>query len=497
MMQNLLNDLPALQVLLPLLIAPLCFIVRLGSLSWLIAFSTSIVTFIISLVLFNQVSDGDILSYAMGGWKAPIGIEYRIDRLNSFIMLLISAMGMTALLFSRTSANKEIVTSRQPLFYSAFMLCLAGLMGILATGDAFNLFVFLEISSLSSYILISFGHDRRALTASFQYLIMGTIGATMLLIGIGFLYMMTGTLNMADLAARLPEVSDTNTVRTAFAFIIIGISIKLALFPLHVWLPNAYSYAPSAVSIFLAAASTKVALYTLLRFIFTIFGIDFSFGEMPLQHILMFMAVLAVLSASLSAIFQTNIKHALAYSSIGQIGYMVIGIALLSTAGLTAGILHAFNHAIMKAGLFMAIGCVYYRLGSARLDDFKGLGTTMPWTMAAFVIGGLGLIGMPLTAGFISKWYLVLAAMEQGAIGAITIAIILAGSLLAVAYIWRIVEAAYFNAPDKDKENIKEAPLTLLIPTWIMTFATLYFGINTDFSVISATNAATTLMGAK
>ena len=247
------------------------------------------------------------------------------------------------------------------------------------------------------------------------------------------------------------------------------------------------------VTIFLAATSTKVALYAFLRFVFTIFGVEFAFGEMPLQSVLIFLSVLAVFSGSLFAIFQTNIKHALAYSSIAQIGYMMIGVALVSVVGLGAGILHMFNHAIMKGCLFMALGCVFYRKGGARIVDFKGLGKTMPWTMGAFVIGGLGLIGMPLTAGFISKWYLVIAALDQGMAGAVIIASVLIGSLLAVAYIWRIVEAAYFQAPDNDQNE--EAPLALLIPTWIMALATLYFGINTDFSVGAAMQAAESLLG--
>jgi multicomponent Na+:H+ antiporter subunit D len=492
-MPALLASLPALQVVLPLLAAPLCFLLRRAGLSWLLAFLVSLLGLGISIALLARAADGEVISYAMGGWAPPWGIEYRIDRLNALVLLLVSAIASVTLAFARKSVAREIGNGREPVFYTAFLLCLAGLLGITITGDAFNLFVFLEISSLSSYVLISFGRDRRALTASFQYLVMGTIGATMLLIGIGFLFMMTGTLNMADLAERLPAVMDTNTVRAAFAFIIVGLSIKLALAPLHIWLPNAYGYAPSAVSVFLAATSTKVALYALIRLVFTIFGAEFAFVEMPLRYILIPLAILAVLGGSLSALLHTSIKHVLAYSSVAQIGYMVIGVALASTYGLGAGILHLFNHAIMKGCLFMALGCVVYRLGSAGIGDFRGLGRTMPWTMAAIVIGGLGLIGVPLTAGFISKWYLVLAALDEGAIGFAIVAAVLVGSLLALAYVWRIVEAAYFQEPDSTERN--EAPLALLVPTWILALATIYFGVETSLSVGTAMQAAQSLLG--
>jgi multicomponent Na+:H+ antiporter subunit D len=493
MMQALIANLPALQVLLPLLAGPVCYLQRKPGMAWLLVFVVSILSFLTSIVLFWQVSNSGVISYDMGGWEPPWGIEYRIDSLSSLLLMLVTGIAVVTLAYSRKSVEKEIAPKSQSLFYTALLLCLAGLLGITITGDAFNLFVFLEISSLSSYILIGFGKNCRSLTASFQYLVMGTIGATMILIGIGFLYMMTGTLNMADLAMRLPDVMDTNTVRAAFAFIMVGMSIKMALFPLHIWLPNAYSYAPSVVTIFLAATSTKVAIYALIRFIFTIFSADFAFGEMPLQYILIFLAILAVFSASLSAIFQRNVKHLLAYSSIAQIGYIVIGVALVSVAGLSAGILHIFNHAIMKGCLFMAVGCVFYRQGSIKIENFKGLGRTMPWTMAAFVIGGLGLIGMPLTAGFISKWYLVLAALEQGVAGGIIIVAVLGGSLLAVAYIWRIVETAYFQEPESGE--ITEAPLSLLVPTWVLALATVYFGIDTQLNVGAANQAAQILLG--
>ncbi|MED5532697.1 MAG: monovalent cation/H+ antiporter subunit D family protein, partial [Pseudomonadota bacterium] len=380
----------------------------------------------------------------------------------------------------------------QGFFYTAWLLCLAGLLGIAITGDAFNLFVFLEISSLSSYVLIAMGSDRRALTAAYQYLIMGTIGATFILIGVGLLYALTGTLNMQDLAERLPEVSGTRTARTGFAFLTVGLGLKIALFPLHLWLPNAYAYAPSAVSAFLAATATKVAVYVLLRFVFSVFGVEFALGAMPLAIGLAILGAIAVVSASTVAIFQQNLKRMLAYSSVAQIGYLALGISLATPAGLTATILHLFNHALMKGALFIALGCIAWRIGSSRLQDFAGLGYRMPWTMGVFVVGGLSLIGIPLTAGFISKWYLVLAALEKGWWPVIVV--IIAGSLLAVLYVWKVVERAYLAKPPEDATRA-EAPASMLIPAWLLAIANLYFGSQTDLSVGVATRAAAELFG--
>jgi multicomponent Na+:H+ antiporter subunit D len=306
--------------------------------------------------------------------------------------------------------------------------------------------------------------------------------------------MMTGTLNMADLTARLPEVSDTRTVRAGFAFLTVGIGLKLALFPLHLWLPNAYAYAPSIVTAFLAATATKVAVYMMLRFMLEIFGADFSLRLMPFDLILMVLGLVGVLSASLVAVFQDDIKRMLAYSSVAQIGYMVLGISLASTTGITAAILHLFNHALMKAALFLALGALVYRIGSVRLKDFAGLGRRMPWTMAAIVFGGLSLIGVPPTAGFISKWYLVLGTLEQG-LWPVAV-LILIGSLLALLYVWKLIEAAYFEPVPAGAPAVREAPWSMLLPIWLLVGANVYFGIHTEVTVGVATQAAAELMGA-
>jgi multicomponent Na+:H+ antiporter subunit D len=485
--------LPALQVVIPLLAAPTCILLRRASLAWLLSFAVACACLGVAVMLLRQAVGGPAISYAIGGWPPPWGIEYRIDALNASLLVIVSAINAIVMMFARASVEREIDPDRIYLFYAAWLLCFTGLLGIVATGDAFNLFVFLEISSLSSYALISLGRDRRALTAAFQYLVLGTIGATFILIGVGLAYMVTGTLNMADLAQRLAAVEDNRTVRVALAFVVVGAGLKLALFPLHVWLPNAYAYAPSAVSAFLAATATKVSIYALLRFVFTVFGGSFSFGILPLAAILMPFALAAMFVGSLAAIFQENVKRMLAYSSIAQIGYIVLGISFVTQDGLTGGIVHIFNHALIKGAMFMALGCVFFRLGSVALADMRGIGRQMPWTMATFVVGGLGLIGVPGTAGFISKWYLVVAGIEAGWWPAV---LVLASSLLAAIYVWRVIEAAYLQPAPSHQPTVTEAPLSLLLPTVALAALSLYFGIDSELTVDVARQAATLLLDA-
>ena len=488
--------LPVLQIVVPLLGAPICVLLRRKTTTWLFAVAITWATFAMATMLLLRVLDGGVISYALGNWAAPWGIEYRVDTVNAFILFLVTLIGSVVIIYAPASIARELPDVRVNLFYTAYLLCLTGLLGMTITGDAFNVFVFLEISSLSTYALISLGADRRALVASYRYLILGSIGATFFVIGLGLLYMMTGTLNMADMAVKLQPVIGTRTVIAAFAFLSVGLSLKLALFPLHLWLPNAYAYAPSFVTAFVAATATKVSVYVFIRFFFSIFGVEFAFDQYHLDALIIPLALLGIFVGSLVAVFQSNIKRMLAYSSIAQIGYIMLGVGFVSQTGLTAALLHLFNHALMKGALFLSMGCVVYRLGSTQLDDFRGLGRRMPFTMAAFVLGGLSLIGVPVTVGFVSKWYLVLAALERGWWPVAVL--ILIASLIAVCYIWRVVEVAYFQKADDqtDDVQVEEAPLSMQVPMWILIGGTLFFGISATFTTGVAGRGAQILLGA-
>lgn len=488
---NLMQHLPALQVVIPLVAAPLAILLRNRQVAFVIVLGATWTALVISALLWLQVAQTGTISYAIGSWQPPWGIEYRVDDLTSFMLLLVTAIAAVALPYARRSIEHEIPAEQHYLFYAMFSLCVAGLLGIAITGDAFNLFVFLEISSLSTYTLIALGRDRRALVAAYQYLIMGTIGATFIVIGIGLLYLKTGTLNLVDMGERLREMGDHRPVLTALAFLTVGISLKLALFPLHQWLPNAYTYAPSAVSAFLAATATKVSVYALIRFYFSVFGEQTVFEGLPMTEFMLVLALAAMFGASVVAIFQRDLKRLFAYSSLGQIGYITLGLSFNSVTGLTSTIVHLFNHALAKGGVFLLLGGVALMLGSTRVERLHGLGRIMPLTTFGIVLCGLSLIGIPGTAGFISKWYLVLAAMEQDQWTLVFL--ILLSSLLAAVYVWRVVEMAYFRTPPAGAERC-EAPLAMAIPAWLLVAATVYFGFSTTLTVGTASRAAATLV---
>ena len=491
--------LPVLQIVLPMLSAPLCVLVRnrrtVLALTIVVCWLTfAMSTWLLFATLYPANPDQQAVIYELGGFPPTLGIEFRVDLLSAFVIWLVAGIGAIVITYAPASLEKEIPLHQHYLFCTMYLMCLTGLLGIAITGDLFNLFVFLEISSLSSYALISLGKSRQALMAAFQYLVMGTIGATFILIGIGLAFELTGSLNMVDLARLMENITNQGNDRTtlvAFAFISVGISLKMALFPLHLWLPNAYARAPSVVTAFLAATATKVSVYVLIRVVFVVFKPGFSVETLHLDNGLMVLALIGIFVASTTAIFQNDLKRMLAFSSIAQVSYMALAISFASSAGLAAGIVHLFNHALIKGGLFMAVGCFAMRLPALQLDNLRGIGRRMPWTTFAWVVGGLGLVGVPLTAGFVSKWMLISAAFEanQGVIAAL----VLLSSLLSLVYVWRFVEVAYFAKPE-DPSPLPEAPLSMLVPTYLVILATIVFGVWTTYSAGIATQAAISVL---
>lgn len=493
------EQLTILLIVIPLMVAPITALIPSEKITWLLTLIVCVTSLAISSYILYAVIDGSHVIYELGGWRPPWGIEYKIDSLNAFVALIVSGIGCLACLFGYRSVPDEIENKTIPLFYAAFQLCLLGLLGIALTGDIFNLFVFLEISSLATYALISMGKNRKALTAAFSYLILGTIGATFFLIGVGFLFAASGSLNTADIANRFSTFEDMQLVETALIFMVMGIALKAAIFPLHSWLPNAYSQAPSTVSVFLSATATKVSIYVLLRILFDLYPIHY-WVDMLLPQIMLSLGCVAVIYGSYRAWQQTEMKRLLAFSSVAQIGYIVIGFSLVNQLGLTASIIHLFNHALIKATLFIGAGILLYRANTTELGSLRGLGKDMPWTFAAITLAGLSLIGVPGTVGFVTKWYLLEAAVEKGMW--IVVITIVFGSVLAIGYVWKIVENLYFRSKRKTHiqdvhsgdSGIAKAPKTMVTALWIGAGLCIFFGLNTELSFQAASSAASALL---
>jgi len=413
--------------------------------------------------------------YYLGGWPPPQGIEYVLDHLSAFMTVLITFIGLLSVVFSRRSVLQEVPEKVVPL-YALMLLLLAGLVGIVVTGDLFNLYVFLEISALSAYALMAIG-TKRASVAAFRYLILGTLGACFYLLGIGFIYFSTGSLNMADIAQILPDIYQSRALMAAAAFIVLGLGLKMALFPLHIWLPDAYTYAPSAVTALIAPLMTKVAAYALVRMFLSVFLPDYLSDTLPVTLIIGWLAAGGIIIASVMAIAQKDFRRMLAYSSVAQICYVALGIGLANPMGLIGGLLHILNHAFMKGCLFQVAGGIRYRTGSWEISRFAGLGRRMPWTMGAFTIAALSMVGIPPACGFFSKWYLVLGCVDAG--NWIFATVIVASSLLNAVYFFRVLENIYLK-PASDEvaaEPTMEPPREMLTPTLVLAIGIIVLGI--------------------
>jgi multicomponent Na+:H+ antiporter subunit D len=428
---------------------------------------------------FRVVAVGTI-HYHFGGWPPPIGIAYVLDPLSAFMTAVINSIAFIVLIQAGKTTGAELEEGKEVPYYALVMLFLCGSNGIILTGDFFNLYVFLEISSLALYGLIAVG-DKKSPISAFRYLIMGTVGGCFYLLGTGFLYMTTGSLNMADVAQILPALGSQPAAIVALCLMVLGLGIKMALFPLHGWLPDAYTHAPSASSSIMAPIGIKIGAYGLLRILFFVFGINFIGRTVPLTDIIAWMSAAGIIYGSILAMTQNELKRMLAYSSVSQIGYIGLGLGLANPMGLIGAVLHVLNHGLMKACLFLVAGNFRIQLGHSRIDKMDDtLRKRMPWTSAAFVAGATAMIGIPPTVGFFSKWYLALGTISGRKWH--FLAVILLSSLLNAIYFFRVIEKMYLrpiNGEGEDKKWVKskEAGLSMLLPTLVLALLLFLVGL--------------------
>ena len=446
-------------------------------------------------VLLRVTANNEVIHYYVGNWPAPYGIELVIDHLNAMVLCVVTGVGLLVAIYSLRPVPAEVpertpgrkVAGRVPNFYVLFSLLMTGLLGITATGDAFNMYVLLEITALSGYALLALGSGR-AYFATFKYLVMGTIGACLYLLGIGYVYIKTGSLNMADLKHLLaaPALMDSTTIEIAFIMIVVGLSVKMALFPMHGWLPNSYTHAPTASSCLIAPLVTKVSVYMMIRVLFSVFSAAYVFSAIGWGRAMVWIATAAILFGSISALGQTDLKKTLTYIIVSEVGYMVGGIWLGNASGLTGATYHILADAMMTVCLFMVVGAIIHKTGNSSREAMRGIFRKMPITSVAFLIGAFAMIGIPPTCGFFTKRFLIVGAFEAGQWG--YAAALLFSSLVNAVIFFRLIEIGYF--PEFEDEGheprhrqvvaMDEAPLSMLVPMLIAAASLIVIGVYTN-----------------
>ncbi len=433
-----------------------------------------LLTFVMTAFLGVRLSLHGPISYHLGSWEPPFGIEIYFDYVATlaFVMAL---FGFLVIIFSRRYVEKKLEEVKIPTHYTLLLLILAGMIGFVVTRDMFNLFVFLEIVSLSGYALIAIGGEKLTAMAAFKYLLVGAISSLSVLLGIAFLYSITGTLNMKDMSHMLTLTDATRVASVALALFIVGFAVKAAMFPLHIWLPDAHALAPSPVSALLSGLVVKTGIVGMIRVLFDVYRISGPLNYAPILNIMAWLAGITIVLGAFFAFFQNDIKMMFAYSTISNIGYIVMGLSLASYFGLIGGLIHVFNHALIKTTLFLCAGAIIYKTGHRKLADLQGIGRKMPITMGAIVIAAVSIVGIPPTAGFICKWFIILGTIEAGK--PVLAGMLLLGSLFIVAYYVKIINAAFFREPVHEITEVDEAPASMLVPIVILAIGCLLMGV--------------------
>ena len=436
---------------------------------------------VVSLILLPRVLERPIQVF-IGGFSPPFCINLVAGPVGIIFAALISLVGLLVSVYS----IDYIREGPREKYHVLYLLLLTGATGVVLTGDIFNLFVFFEILCISSYALVAYPGDKPAIESAIKYLIQGAVGSSLALIGVGLLYGLFGTLNMADIAGRITSVKPIS-VFVPLALMITGFGVEAAIFPLNSWLPDAHSSAPSSISAILSGIAIEVGLYAVVRVTFTLFGASSIF------MFLTFLGILTLLIGEMCAFSQTNIKRMLAYSSIGQIGLILFALTIATPYGVTGGLFQLISHTLAKALLFLAAGYMIYRAGSMDISTFKGMGKKMPLTSLAFTIGAFSLVGLPPFAGFPGKFLIVRAALaEETTLFTVLIGLALLGTVIEGAYFFRVVQIIYFKEGTAGRR--KEAPLSALIPIFILMTLIIVIGIYPGLVTTLLNSAASELL---
>lgn len=434
------------------------------------------VSVIFSVILLLQVMETGPFTYHVGGWAPPFGIELRVDYLSVYMLLVLTGVGLVVLAYGFVDLLSELKERVIGWYYTLYLLLIGSMVGMALTNDLFNLFVFMEICAIAACAIISIKENRECLEASFKYLILSAMGTGCYLLAVALIYMITGHLNF-DMVREVLTVNAglyPHNVLAALALIMVAIGVKAALFPLHVWLPDAHASAPSPSSAVLSGLVIKIYAIALINLAFKVFPRDMLI-RIPLMEVVLWLATLSVIFGSVFAMTQQDFKKMLAYSSIAQIGYVFMGVGLFSRTALTGGLVHILNHAIMKAMLFMVAGIIIYCAGIRKIKDFSGIGSRLSFTMIAFTVGGLSMVGIPLTGGFIGKLFLIQGSFETGRyfFGVI----ILLSSLLNAVYYFPIAISAFWGEPDEERPPFKPVPPIMTAALSVMILAVFILGV--------------------
>ena len=469
------HQLPAILFLLPLFAAISMPVVCLKHRHWSQPISLTILAAMVLvsiLNLHNVVNHGEV-RYAFSGWTAPLGIEWVADGLASVILVLLSVLGLLGVVFTGPTSPKAL-GGRIVHYYTLILLFFSALTGIVFARDLFNLFVFLEVAAISSYALIGVAGGR-ALFAAFRYLILGTIGASIYLLGVSYLYAVTGTLNMADMADKLPFLLGSKALVGGLLFIFIGLGIKMALVPFHAWMPEAYAYAPDSVSPILASLLTKIALLAWVRIIYWVLNASIVVYGIPILLLVAVLGALAAVIGASLALAQRDIKMMFAYGGISHIGIILIGIGQGNQTGFVGGVFYLLNDAVMQAALFFLAGVAFCHYGVRTIDDIGRVGKQAPWLTGSLVVIALGMVGLPPTGGFFGKWNIILGALEAG--NYVSVAAVVLSTLLTLAYFVKLFEGIFRQTSTRLDVQFGEIPLSFKMTLGVTSAAIMLLGL--------------------